>query len=126
MMHKKALHIILSLVLLVSTTGVTFSMHYCGGQYVSTSLFVEADSCCGDACGCCENKNVHYEVDDDYTSPVVSVIDPSIELDLLIELFYFEIDAIELSTQPVKKTFEDTSPPLPIAERLSLLQSFLC
>ncbi|MBS2212916.1 hypothetical protein KEM09_15970 [Carboxylicivirga mesophila] len=120
------LHIVLSLMLLVSTTGVTFSMHYCGGKYVSTSLFVEADSCCGDGCGCCENKSVHYEVEEDYTGPVISALEPAIELDLLIELFHFEIDAEELSILSVKRTFEDISPPLPVAERLSLLQTFLC
>lgn len=126
MMHKKVLHIILSLMLLVSTTGITFSMHYCGGQYVSTSLFVEPDSCCGDGCGCCENKSVHYEVEEDFTSPLTIAVAPAVELDLLIELFHFEIDVERLLLLPVKKVFEDTSPPKTVDERLSLLQTFLC
>ncbi len=126
MMHKKVLHIILSLMLLVSTTGVTLSMHYCGGKYVSTSLFVKADSCCSEVCGCCEDKSVHYEVEEDFTSPVVLALEPAIELELFIELFHLEIVEEGQSTLPIKKTFEDTSPPKTVDERLSLLQTFLC
>ncbi|WP_439184176.1 HYC_CC_PP family protein [Carboxylicivirga taeanensis] len=126
-MHRKGLHIILSLILLVSTTGITFSMHYCGGKYVSTSLYVEMDTCCDDGCGCCENKNIHYEVEEDFTSPAITDVAPAIELDLFIALIYYEADVDFTCTLPVKKSFQDTlSPPVTVSERLSLLQSFLC
>ena len=69
-MLRKITHIVLALFLLVSTTGITISMHYCGGEYVSTSINKEAKSCCDSTGGCCENKTMHFEVEDDYVSPV--------------------------------------------------------
>ena len=69
-MLRKISHIVLALFLLVSTTGITISMHYCGGKYVSTSINEEAKSCCDGTGGCCENKTLHFEVKDDYVNAV--------------------------------------------------------
>lgn len=125
-MLRKLIHIALSVFLLVTTTGVTFSMHYCGGKYVSTSINEEAQSCCEDACGCCENKTVHIELENDYVSPI-QISNPSIvALDVLFPiLFAFNFEhSSELNDSAVVPT--DTSPPPTIQTRLSLLQTYLC
>ncbi len=111
---------------MVFTTGLTISMHYCGGKWVSASVIQKTDSCCGNACSNCENKTLHYEVEEDFVSPMVTEIIPAIELDMLFPLFF----AINVGRTPLyginKAVFDNASPPLPLHTRLSVLQTFLC
>ncbi|GAF05260.1 hypothetical protein JCM21142_93987 [Saccharicrinis fermentans DSM 9555 = JCM 21142] len=101
-------------------------MHYCGGEYVSTSINKEAKSCCDGTGGCCENKSLHFEVKDDYVNAVQFETTKIVSIDILfpillainLELFPEEINVI--------KEFIDTSPPPKIQTRLSLLQTYLC
>ncbi len=123
-MYRTIAHTVLALFLLVATTGVTISMHYCAGSLVSTSINHEAKSCCDDE-GCCKNKNLHYELEDDYVSPIVVENNNVMELDILFPvLFVLDID---LSPLQIKETpaFADCSPPPKIQTRLSLLQTYL-
>jgi len=126
MMTRKIIHIVLTVFLMVATTGLTFSMHYCGGKWVSTSINQEAKSCCGSACAGCENKTVHYEVEEDFVSPLMLEVNPAMELDVLFPLLF----VINHEYTPVfsvdDEIIDDTSPPLPVHTRLSLLQTFLC
>ncbi|WP_052343005.1 HYC_CC_PP family protein [Saccharicrinis fermentans] len=125
-MLRKITNIVVALFLLVSTTGITISMHYCGGEYVSTSINKEAKSCCDGTGGCCENKSLHFEVKDDYVNAVQFETTKIVSIDILfpillainLELFPEEINVI--------KEFIDTSPPPKIQTRLSLLQTYLC
>lgn len=124
-MLRKSVHIILVMLLLVSSTGVTFSMHYCGGELVSTSINKEAKTCCDGTGGCCENKTMHIEIDDDYISSIV-VENSIIELDILFPvLFALYSDLIPVEAN-VPITFNDSSPPPKIQIRLSFLQTYLC
>jgi hypothetical protein len=125
-MFRKITHIVLSVFLMVATTGITFSMHYCGGKYVSTSINKEAKSCCGDTCGNCENKTIHLEVEDDYISPI-QINNPSIvELDVLFPiLFAFNMNLLPEEGESFE-VYTDTSPPPTLHTRLSLLQTYLC
>ncbi len=125
-MLRKIAHIGLAIFLLVSTTGITFSMHYCGGKYISTSINKEAKSCCDGTGGCCENKSVHIEVKDDYVNAVQIENSKIVELDILIPILLvsnFELLPIE---NKAKVSFYDSSPPPKIQARLSLLQTYLC
>ena len=45
-MIRLIIHIALSVLLLLSATGVTVNMHYCHDQFVDMALFVPAESCC--------------------------------------------------------------------------------
>jgi len=125
-MLKKITHIILALFLLVSTTGITFSMHYCGGKLVSASINKEAKSCCDDARGCCENKTLHFEVKDDYVCQVQIDNLKTVELDVLFPILF--VVNFELLPEAEKATvvFYDTSPPPTIQTRLAFLQTYLC
>lgn len=125
-MFRRIIHIVLSVFLMVATTGITFSMHYCGGKHVSTSIYKEAKSCCDDTGGCCENKTVHIELEDDYVSPVQIDNTKIAELDVpfpILFALHFELFPIESESFEV---YTDTSPPPTIQTRLSLLQTYLC
>ena len=123
-MYKTIAHTILALFLLVATTGVTISMHYCGGSLVSTSINQQAESCCDDD-SCCENKNLHYELENDYVStPVVENSSVPVLEVLFPVLFVLDIDLSPLQTKATR-AFVDSSPPPKIATRLSLLQTYL-
>jgi len=122
---KKFLHIMLTLFLLISTTGVTLSMHYCGGKLVSTSILTEAKSCCGDHCGCCENKTHHYEVKENFVSSDIVQNIHIAELDVLFPVYFvLNFDLSKIIEKPVYVS-EDASPPPLIQTKLALLQTYL-
>lgn len=124
-MFRRIAHIVLALFLLVSATGVTFSMHYCGGKYVSTSINTEAKSCC-DGDGCCENKTLHFEAEDDYVSPIVVENQTIVGLDILFPILFFVNFELLPTEEKASIAFYDSSPPRTIQTRLSLLQTYLC
>lgn len=75
-------NIILSLLLLFTTTGLSVSKHFCGDELISTTLFAEAESCC-DAGGCCSTESETYQLDEDFSvSPAVGM-PASPEMDLI-------------------------------------------
>ncbi len=125
-MLRSITHIALVLLLLVSTSGMSISMHYCCGEYVSTSINKEAKSCCGETGGCCENKSMHFDVEDDYVNPVVILNNEISELDVLFPILFVLsskiFDEVELNTI----FYYDSSPPPSVQTRLSLLQTYLC
>lgn len=43
---RKTSHIVLALLLLVSTTGMTVSLHYCNHSLYDIGIFTRAESCC--------------------------------------------------------------------------------
>ena len=65
-MLKKSIHILISILLLFATAGVSISAHYCGDKLRSVSLMSTPDSCCDDA-SCCHNETHFYQLDDDFT-----------------------------------------------------------
>lgn len=125
-MLRKIIHIALALLFLVSTMGVTISMHYCGDNLISMSVIGEAESCCGDDCGCCDNETIHLEVEDDYVSPLIVQSNASVELDVLFPVLFMLSAELSTEVDTTTKYFNDTSPPLTLHKRLSLLQTYLC
>lgn len=81
-MFKNFSHIILSVLLLVSTMGVAISKHYCGGNLVSTSFFNETEPCCG-ASDCCTNETSFFHVEEDFSLISFSEIPVTSEVDLI-------------------------------------------
>ena len=72
-MFTKVIHILMSLVLLISTTGLTVDKHYCGNNLVSVSFFGHARSC-GDMDGsCCHQDTKTFKLTSDYTYPVINL-----------------------------------------------------
>lgn len=77
---KNATSILLAVLLLMSTSGVTYGQHYCGGEVVADALMLGEKhlSCMGNALplesgdsmekpGCCENKYHQVETEEDYS-----------------------------------------------------------
>lgn len=125
-MLRQISHIALALFLLFSTAGLTFSMHYCGGNLVSTSINKEAKSCCDGSGGCCENKTLHFEINDDFVNTIqyetAKVVEQDVQFPILFA-FNAELFPAEVKSPMV---FSDSPSPPTIKKRLSLLQSFLC
>lgn len=68
MLLKKYTAILLTLLMLVSSTGFAFNVHYCGGSVASVSLKPESVKTDKDCCsmkseksGCCKSKIVHFQ-----------------------------------------------------------------
>lgn len=110
---KKIGHIIMILLLLISTAGVSINKHYSGGELFSMAFFVEAESCCETPCGCCKETSEFVQVKADYITSVFDSQDAT-QLDLLFTILPFLIN-FEVPVS-LTNTFIawDTSPhPLP-------------
>lgn len=125
-MLRKIKHIIFALFLLVSTTGITLSMHYCGGELVSTSINKEAKTCCDGTGGCCENKTFHFEVKADYMIPAQVSNIQTVELDILFPIFFVLNFDLSIDEEIEQVAYYDSSPPPTNQTRLAFLQTYLC
>lgn len=54
--------ILLSLIIIISTSGIFVSEHYCSNQLISVSFFSNSKKCCDDSCPFCKNVNHSYKV----------------------------------------------------------------
>jgi hypothetical protein len=124
-MFRKIAHTLLALFLLVATTGISLSMHYCGGKLVDTSINKEAKACCDGTGGCCENRSFSFEVKDDYVVPVELEITNTVAPDILFPVLYVFNFRLISEVKQSFITFTDSSPPPAMQTRLSLLQTFL-
>jgi len=123
-MIKKASHIILSMLLLLSTTGLAISKHYCGGELISTSLFVEADSCC-DSDDCCKNETEVFQLDEDFSVSTALELPESVQIDLLaVSLVVFNL-SIEENLIVDEFLITDSPPPPKIQTSLAKRQTYL-
>lgn len=123
-MFKKASHIFLSTLLLITTVGLAISKHYCGGEWVSTSVFTEAESCC-DSGDCCKNESETYQLDEDFSLSSVIVVPETVELDLFavfVVLFHPQFDENEHTKEFV---VTDLPPPPKIKTALAQRQTYL-
>lgn len=57
-MLKAITNIILSLLILVSSTGIAINKHYCKNEVKSVAVYLTAESCCKAPCKCCHNETV--------------------------------------------------------------------
>ncbi len=65
-MLKKAVHIIISLSIVIATSGLTINMHYCQNRLVSTRILLNEKPCCNNK-SCCHNESKFLKVDDNAT-----------------------------------------------------------
>ena len=123
-MLKKIYHIFIALLLLVTTTGIGISKHYCGDFWVSTSLFSEAETCCDDE-NCCHTENAFFQADEDFSAPQTSNTTHIQELTLWG--FTAPFIANQTPAEQTAETFhQNNSPPPPtVNEALSFRQVFL-
>jgi hypothetical protein len=126
-MLRKIIHILITLLLIVTTTGVTFSMHYCGGELISTSVNTDTEKCCDGAGGCCEDINLRINIDDDYLTTTTTDIMKVTDTQAIVLLSQI----IDNQLTPVKESYSDLryrhlTIGSVIQVRLALLQVYLC
>lgn len=67
-MFKRAGHILVILLLLLGTTGVTITRHYCGVNLVRTSLYSAPHNCCNENCPRCHDERINVRIIDIFES----------------------------------------------------------
>lgn len=72
-MFKKVSHIIVTVLLLVATTGFVSFRHYCGEELISDSILADQAGCCDDSSTCCHDEIESFKIDADYLSASLSI-----------------------------------------------------
>jgi len=112
MLLRKVAHIALASLLLLTTTGISLSKHYCMGRLRSVAVYAHADKCMGgdfeEPMPCCEDTHEVLKVEELHVANVT--------LDLQPVLFILAtIEWSDRLCQPVIRepllTFTDSSPP---------------
>lgn len=79
---RKAISIVLTVLLLASSTGITYAKHFCGGfevistitfgeEYLSCGMVMNADSCNDteeEGLDCCKNQYKQIDIDDNFAN----------------------------------------------------------
>lgn len=128
-MIKKSFHIVLALLLLAATTGVTMHKHYCMGRLKSVVVFEKADSCMlskglkGKECpkACCEHEEQKFKVDNLNKASFEYQFAPKVHLSVLT---YLLVNFDLLAFAPSFK-YQNYKPPLLAQDVPVLVQSFL-
>ena len=121
-MLKRISHIIIAMLIVASTMGLTVSMHYCGNNLESVSVLSSPEPCCDIPDDCCHDETININTENDFSGTFYN-FDFSqmvVELPALVELFLIDI--------PEDNSFisDYFSPPPPkIQTVLSSLQSYL-
>ena len=125
-MFRKLIHLILVFIVVLATSGVTITKHYCGDKLDSIAVNTIHKSCCGDNCPFCHNVTHNFKVKDDFF-----VSDFKIDSSKVLHLNWMTFPAytvLSFVSNPFseKKNF----PPLILQIKpdtsLSLLQEFRC
>jgi hypothetical protein len=74
-MLKKNAHILVVSLLLISTSGISMTRHYCGNTLKSVSISGTSHSCCDGVCNKCHNKYSYNKVNDEFTDTSASIFD---------------------------------------------------
>ena len=125
-MHR-IFHILLSFTLILATTGLSISKHYCGSSVVKTNLGTQAESCMPDmdmGHGCCDEKTETIILDDDFQLSNSNIkIAP--EYDLLVAYLVSELRIVTQSPNPKTLIPLNTGPPVGTEPLYLKVQSFL-
>lgn len=119
-MVKRASHIVLVLLLLVSTSGITISKHYCGGNLRAVTIMTTPDPCC-DTEGCCHNDTEVYQVSDDYSITFLYI---DFEQEVVPVPVLLAYNSSELIRPDVKNIYTESHSPPGVRLSLSTIQTF--
>ncbi len=121
-MLKKIAYIIFASLILLGSTGITISKHYCGTSLKSISANVTPDNCCESPRGCCHNESFTFKIEDEFSS-TASIFDfntLAIAIPASIEIIQQKVIVKESLS---KLSWE--GPPPKIQEVLASFQSYL-
>ena len=137
-MIRKALHIVMAALVLISTMGITINMHFCHDQLIDLALYAPAESCCdvSNEVPCdpkeglsqmdhCEDDSIVVEALEDFLGSSLAV---NFESKQSTDLFFWI--ALQYSSpganEDIKSIVPDYYFPPPYQEvDLSQIQSFL-
>lgn len=127
-MIKKISHIIISLVLIISTAGITIQAHYCMNELKSVGFYTDAQSCCEDGMECSQCENHSFQIQKlkvDFIQTAFT-FDHQIELDLFnTHFFHFLLNNLADRNSKEVLLALDLSPPACSRPQIEDLQSFL-
>ncbi|MBI9035744.1 MAG: hypothetical protein JEZ03_14885 [Bacteroidales bacterium] len=125
-MMRKAGHIILLIMFLMSTMGVVINKHYTHGELYDTAFYMEAESCCEVPGPCCEDTMELLRLEVDF------MVDAPEQLEAKtfgIDLFGIEFHIFEEPCTAIDKGFcynnLDFIIPKSPPNRLAVLQTYL-
>ncbi len=121
-MLKKTSHIVLSLLLLISTIGLTISAHYCGENLKSISVINDPDSCCDIPNGCCHDEAETFRVENDFASSSF-LFESKLLVSLILDYSNSYIAELSAKIFPISSFIEP--PPPTIKQVLSRIQVYI-
>lgn len=125
-MLRQLLHIAFSVMILVTTTGISVKKHYCLGKIRYTTLAILDNPCCDPGekmpVDCCKDIIEHYQVDEDF-QPVSVFEFTSLELEAPV---FQELETQFTLSEPSPSHYLTYRPPLIDQDVPVLIQSFLC
>lgn len=72
-MIKKSGHILVILLLLFGTSGLTITRHYCGRNLIDTAIFSAPDNCCKGNCPGCHNEKIKFRITDKFETSQIGI-----------------------------------------------------
>ncbi len=121
-MLKKVSHIVISILLLTSTMGLTLSAHYCGENLKSISVLADPISCCDIPDGCCHDEADTFRLEDDFASSTFQFDSKQI---VTLILDYSIALVVDLSDQNYSIPSYIEPPPPTLKQVLSNLQVYI-
>ena len=110
------------MLIVVSTMGMTVSMHFCGDNLESISILRSPDPCCDIPDDCCHDESINIETENDFSGTFYTFEFSQ----LVVELpTYVESMQIYIAENDFLNSFSCTPPPPKIQTVLSKLQSYL-
>ena len=125
-MFRKIANIITVLALLVATTGIIISKHYCGDTLVSVTIDARAESCCGTTCNCCHTDIVSIHLKDNFVNQHISINTepPAIDCFLSVPAEYLLNNYVPFDE--FSQVVFESPPHQDTSDYLSFLQTYRC
>ncbi|MCB0636870.1 MAG: hypothetical protein KDC54_09655 [Lewinella sp.] len=140
-MPARIIHILVAILVFISSTGLMMSRHYCQRVLKDTAVFAHARSCHEDATvscplhgsmpipdhdddddGCCDEKTSYYKVDQEQAMPLTTLFLPSPAAGLITPVFA-GIPVLEAASAPAYLHYK---PPPLVCELHLRFQTFRC
>ncbi len=121
-MLKKITNSLMVLILLVTTTGITYHYHYCCNTLIKFSILHTPKPCCEHPENCCRDESVTLQLKNDsvFSFDFTDLSAPALEIPMVIT----ELDEVHV-TYKEQIVFPEESPPPYLSVRLSQLQQYL-
>lgn len=71
-MQQKIMHIIFAILLILGSSGMSISKHYCGNTLKAVSINSIPDNCCDTSSNCCHNESITIKLEQDFS--IVSTV----------------------------------------------------